>query len=232
MKKSLSTGATIPPDQFYNEIGIQYQKAYGNNPGLQEIIRRFLDLLPADARVLDCGCGTGKPVSDMVAASGRRVYGIDWSQTMVDLSRNQVQSGSFERISMLEYSPTDDFQGIVTMMSLFDLTREEITTMASKWFQWLQPSGVFLLGVLGAEDLQTPAEMYDSEGQCATNIPYTFMNHTGFMTLFTKQGWIDLMKKAGFEILHTETYLFVPSIPSPYENEPYYFLIARKPAVA
>lgn len=130
MWKSLSTGATLPVEQFYNEIGIQYEETYGHNARLYEIIRRFLDLLPADARVLDCGCGTGKPVSHLVVASGRRICGIDCSQTMVDLSRKQVPTGSFEKVNMLEYHPKDDFQGIVAMMSIFDLTRDEIPSMA------------------------------------------------------------------------------------------------------
>lgn len=229
MEKPLLTDVAAPSEQLFSEIGIRYEEAYGHNPGLHEIARRFLDLLPAEARVLDCGCGTGKPVSHMVAASGRRVYGIDWSQTMVDLSRNHVKSGSFERVNMLEYSPKDDFQGIVAMLSLFGLTREELTSMASKWFQWLKPSGVLLLGVFGAEDCGTAPEMYDSDGQCATGVPFTFMNNKVQMTLFTKQGWNNLMKKAGFEILHTETYNFVPSLSFGFEKEPCYFVIARKP---
>ena len=56
--------------EFYNKLGMQYENLYGHDPGLHEIVRRFLDLLPVSgARVLDCGCGTGKPVAHMIAAT-------------------------------------------------------------------------------------------------------------------------------------------------------------------
>ena len=156
--------AIIPSDDFFNEIGVEYEEAFGHDAGLRQIVQRFLEMLPANTYVLDCGCGTGKPVAGLIVESGRRVHGIDLSQNMVNLSRKQVPGGSFERTNMLDYSPTEDFHGIIAMLSLFELTREEVTTMAAKWFQWLCPNGMLLIGVFGAEDCETTPEMYDRDG--------------------------------------------------------------------
>lgn len=220
--------------EFYSGLGMQYEKFYGHDAGHHENIRRFLDLLPAsDARVLDCGCGTGKPVSHMVAARGHRVWGIDISQAMVDLSRKQVPNGSFERANMLEYeAPTDHFHGIVASLSLFELEREEITSMAPKWFQWLQPSGLLMLAVNGADDCETTPEMYDSDGECARGMLPRFMNRIAPTTLFTKQGWNNLVIKAGFELVNTETRPFVPSAEAGSSAETRYYVIARKPGTS
>ena len=93
----------------------------------------------------------------MIAESGRKVNGIDLSQKMVELSTKQVPTGSFKKVNMLHYHPTDHLNGVIAMLSLFELTREEISSMADKWFQWLQPNGILLIGVFEAEDcIQLP----------------------------------------------------------------------------
>ena len=157
MKKALFSEALVPSEEFYNQVGIQYEEAFGNDVGLHHIIQQFLELLPRDARVLDCGCGTGKPVAHMIAESGRKVNGIDLSQKMVELSSKQIPNGIFQKVNMIHYHPTDHLNGIVAMLSLFELSREEITLMADKWSQWLQPNGFLLIGVFGAEDLRRKA---------------------------------------------------------------------------
>ncbi|MCJ1422955.1 hypothetical protein MMC29_000836 [Sticta canariensis] len=220
--------------EFYNKLGMHYENLYGYEPGLHEIVHRFLDLLPvSDARVLDCGCGTGKPVAHMIAARGHRVCGIDVSPIMVDLSRKQVPTGSFECANMLEYeAATDDFHGIVVSLALFGFDREEMTAMAPKWFQWLQPGGLLILVVNGAEDRGATPEMYDSDGECARGIPSRFMNRNANITLFTKQGWNNLVIKAGFEIVYTETRPFVPPAEAGSKDEMRYYMIARKTVTA
>ncbi|MCJ1265085.1 hypothetical protein MMC22_004960 [Lobaria immixta] len=227
--QNFSSSSTI-----YDQIGLKYQDSFGHNAGRDEIVGRFLDLLPSNSQVLDCGCGTGKPVAHMIVTRGHRVCGIDISQTMVDLSRQQVPNGSFERVNMLEYeAPTNSFHGIVASLSLFYFERDELTSMASKWFQWLQPGGLLLLVVLGAEDSSsTTAEMYDSDGECARRVPDIFMGLNQTINLFTKQGWNNLVTKAGFELVSTERMPSIPLAESGGDDGKYYFVVARKPATA
>ena len=103
--------------------------------------------------------------------------------------------------------------------------------MADEWFQWLQPNGILLIGVFGAEDCDTAPEMYDMDGQCATGIPFTFMNHKFSMTLFTKAGWNALLIEAGFELIHTETDIFKPPPSTVYDDEPHYLHTERKRSI-
>ena len=74
--------ATVPTHEFYDEVGLEYEKGFAHNPGLRDIVDNFLARLPKSALVLDCGSGTGKPVSEMIVNSGRRVVAIDFSKTM------------------------------------------------------------------------------------------------------------------------------------------------------
>ena len=147
---------------------------------------------------------------------------------MVEPSSKQVPNGSFERINMLEYAPAITLNGIVAVLSLFDLTRQEITSMAHEYFQWLQPGGYLLICVLGAEDCDTTPDLYDADGCFATGVPFTFMNHKVFINIFTKAGWITLLEQAGFEISHKETEIFIPPASAICDNETHFFVIAQR----
>ncbi|KAI4210044.1 MAG: hypothetical protein LQ351_007094 [Letrouitia transgressa] len=219
----------VPSDELFNELGQDYEDAFAHNAGLLDIIHQLLELLPPQANILDCGSGTGNPVAFTITNSGHRLHGIDVAQNMVDLARKKVPNATFEKASMLEYKPVDLVNGIVAMFSLFQLTRTDITSMAHKWYEWLQRGGLLLLGVIGAEDCNLDSEVYDSDGKCATGVQTWFMKRPISVTLFTKAGWNDLLKGVGFELLHTKTSAFTPPPSSGASQEIHYFIIARKP---
>ena len=215
---------------FFNAAGIQYEKVFSHDTGIHKILHKFISFLPANSLVLDCGSGTGKPVAKTLVENNHRVHGIDHSSTMVELCRKQVSGGTFEIANMLEYVPlpAHAFNGVVANLSLFALTREQITLMAHNWFRWLEPDGHLLIGVIGADDVDTSPEKFDADGQCARDLPFTFMNNTVSVTLFTKEGWNHLLESAGFKIVYTETDLFKPPADAVCDDEPHYFVIAQK----
>lgn len=80
----------------------------------------------------DCGCGTGKPVAKAVVESGRHVYGIDMTADMISLSRKAVSSETFKVANILNYAPSISYDDAIASLSIFELTRQEVTTMAHK----------------------------------------------------------------------------------------------------
>ena len=41
MKKALSSDAVIPSDEFYNQVGIQHEEAFGHDVGLHKVTTVF-----------------------------------------------------------------------------------------------------------------------------------------------------------------------------------------------
>lgn len=228
MEESQPSQPMNSDEKFWTDLGIQYEAAFGHDTVLHNVIQDYLKKLPTSARVLDCGSGTGKPVAAAIDESGRHVHGIDMSAGMVSLSRKAVPSGSFEIANMLEYAPTVSYDGVIASLSIFELTRQELTSMAQKWSQWLKPGGLLLINTFPAEVCsQVKAGNYDADGECANKVEWRFMGNTVLITLLTKAGWKVLLEKAGFEIVHTEEDLFTPAA-ADCDQEPRYYITAKK----
>ena len=68
-------------------------------------VERFLSVLPADGRVLDAACGTGK-YCDMVLASGRSLVGVDHSGAYLANARAKFPQIVTEKYDLQDSSPT------------------------------------------------------------------------------------------------------------------------------
>lgn len=217
--------------EFWSDLGIKYEEAYGDDPALVRAVHRWLSFLPKGSSVVECGCGTGKPIARTIADAGYQYTGTDLASGMVEICKKQVPEGSYEVVDMLKYEPKNPFDGVVASLSHFELSPEETRAMGRKWFQWLRPGGYLLLSTITGEEYVSDApKSWDPEQGCASGVEQTFMGNKIVITLYTQDGWKKLFKEAGFEVAHTETDMFVPKAESP--EEPRYYLIAKKPSNA
>jgi 2-polyprenyl-3-methyl-5-hydroxy-6-metoxy-1,4-benzoquinol methylase len=74
--------ATFDPSTYsavdtYTEIYSQYQDAFDRVPLQVRSVEWMISKLPSNARTLDVGCGTGKPVCELLANAGLDANGID-----------------------------------------------------------------------------------------------------------------------------------------------------------
>lgn len=63
--------AEFPSIKYHDHLAKVYEDAFSHESGLQKFIDKALLELPRNAKVLDIGCGTGKPVSYTMAAHGQ-----------------------------------------------------------------------------------------------------------------------------------------------------------------
>lgn len=104
--------------------------------------------LAPGARVLDLGCGPGRPVTAHLAARGCDVTGIDLSAAQVELARQSVPAAAFVVGDVMEQEfPARSFAAATAFYMLFHLSIEEQPAMLARVFRWLVPGGLFLLTV-------------------------------------------------------------------------------------
>lgn len=216
--------------EFFDANSKKYEDAFAHDQGLLDFIQTIISRLPPNARVLDIGCGTGKPVSTSLADTGHSVIGIDLSPGMVEHSRKAVPNGTFKVADMTKYEPEEKFDAILNILCLFQLNREQIEYMAVRWSQWVKPGGMLCICTMAAEDVdpEGKGKGYDADGWCARDVLFKFMGERDGMTVFTRVGWKGLLERNGFNIIETTTQVHVPPKEADSDAEPHFFVIAKK----
>lgn len=73
------------------------------------------------SRVLDVGCGTGVPVTKMLADAGMAVVGSDVAPQMAKHAEANVE-GTFEVTKMISYQVSGTFDAVFIIFSQLGLT--------------------------------------------------------------------------------------------------------------
>jgi SAM-dependent methyltransferase len=81
----------------------------------------FIDRLATGAKVLDLGCGSGRPVAQHLADRGLHVTGVDSSPTMISLCRSRLPDHEWIVADMRGLSLGRRFDGILAWDSFFHL---------------------------------------------------------------------------------------------------------------
>jgi len=72
----------------YNKIAWHWSTARNSFFGRE---REYLDAVllnaPIGSTILDLGCGTARPMAEYIVSQGRRVLGVDQSETMLVIAR-------------------------------------------------------------------------------------------------------------------------------------------------
>jgi SAM-dependent methyltransferase len=149
----------------YNVIAQKYALERSTSEiGLPEL-EALLNTLPKGASILDCGCGTGKPISTAILQHPHqfRLCGVDSSSEMVGLfSANlpdvPVQCASilvFDFFSMM-------FDAVVAWGVMFHLAHDEQILAIEKISKSLRSGGFFLF-TSGKEAGMRHGRMFDTD---------------------------------------------------------------------
>jgi len=140
-----------PPDtvrECYDSIAPAYAERYSEEmkrkPMDVETVERFVELLPASARVIDLGCGPGE-ITGYLHNRGIEACGIDLSAQMINEARKLYPGVEFKTGDMLELDIDGaSIGGVIAFYSIvnfsFDQARQALAEMA----RILKPDGILL----------------------------------------------------------------------------------------
>lgn len=86
---------------------------------------RFTAMLAAGDRVLDVGCGSGRPMAAALLERGFDVTGVDSSARLVAKAADDLASGHFIQADMRTLGLGRTFAGVLAWHSLFHLTPDD-----------------------------------------------------------------------------------------------------------
>lgn len=169
----------------YDKIAESYYNHRDLNKFNNEL-EKFVSLLPNNAHILDAGCGAGIPTAKFLVQHGIRVTGIDLSETMLNLARDNVPKASFIKMDMnnLQFDE-NTFDGIVSVYSLFHIPKKHHFSIFQKFFKILKPGGILLINT----------GISESDGiSLFFGVPMLWSN-------FDPKTTLELIKKGGFSII-------------------------------
>ena len=105
-----------------------------------------LELTP-ESRVLDLGCGSGKPLADYFLAQGATLVGVDFAPAMIELARQHYSDATWILSDMTELPDLGVFDAIVSWDGFFHLSPDQQRTSLPRILALLKPQGRLLLTV-------------------------------------------------------------------------------------
>jgi len=170
----------------YNAIADQYLASRTKKSADMALLDDFIQRLPARARVLDAGCGSGVPVAQTLSEHFA-VTGVDFSEKQIELAKLNVPDATFicQDMSQMDF-PAKSFDGICSFYAIIHIPREEHRRLLENFYRMLKPNGVALL-CLGAEDIPDDTQ--------------SFHGNKMFWSHYDSDTYLSMLPEIGFDIL-------------------------------
>lgn len=166
---------------YYNRIADSY---YWTTVGIDmsKLRNAFAAYLPAEARVMDLGCGSGRDVMAF-CDMGHDAHGLDASKELVELAKERLEVRASVG-DMATWRASEPYDGIWCCASLIHLNEEEKKRFFGNLQYNLKPGGVIYISVKEGIETGTDEEgVYTSN--CTAEELKSFLNGAGCEILET-----------------------------------------------
>lgn len=194
----------------YNAIADRYLAERRRGSADVRLLSELIDKLPANAQVLDAGCGAGVPISQILSER-YRVTGVDFSEAQIELAKKNVPGAAFlcEDMTRLDF-PEDTFDAITSYYAIIHIPREEHPSLLANFYRMLKPGGLALL-CLGAEHL-------------IDDVDENYLGARMYWSHYDSETYLRLLQEIGFQMIWSK----IVSDES-CEGAGHLFVLARKP---
>ncbi|MBE1292104.1 MAG: methyltransferase domain-containing protein [Rhodobacteraceae bacterium] len=146
-------------------------------------LTRWLEGLPVPSKILDLGCGAGRPLSGYLVELGHEVVGVDASAAMIARAQANVPDATFKVADMRKLDLGQTFDAILSWDAFFHLSPEEQRAALPLILNHLKPGGHLLLTV------------GDDEGEVTGTVAGEPVYHGSL----SPAEYLDTLQAAGFE---------------------------------
>ena len=91
----------------------------------QKWLDKFRHAMIPHGKILDIGCGAGKPVAEYLIAQNHDLCGIDASPSMINRCRQRFPHHHWQVADMRQLALPDKFDGLLAWNSFFHLKRDD-----------------------------------------------------------------------------------------------------------
>lgn len=198
-------------NETLQKIYDKFADTYEENRGLfdmTEVFNSFNDKLKTEKGILlDLGCGAGESLAKLFIDRGWKATGVDFSRRQLELAAKHVPQMTTVHADMREVEfPSNHFNAITAVYSLFHIPASEHKAMFEKMHRWLCPNGKALFTYATKE--YTGSDEFEGYKE--------FLGQQLYYSHKSPEALYDDLKKTGFEIesadyrnIGNETFLWV-----------------------
>jgi ubiquinone/menaquinone biosynthesis C-methylase UbiE len=182
--------------RFWDRIAERYsRKPVADEASYQKKLEVTRSYFRPDMEVLEFGCGTGSTAITHAPYVGH-IRAIDISSKMIEISREKaaranIENVVFEQSTIEEITVSDGSMDAVLGLSILHLLEDKEAAIA-KVHRMLKPGGVFVTSTACIGDSMKFFKIVAPIGKLLGLMP--------LVRVFTTQGLVDSLGKAGFEI--------------------------------
>ena len=167
----------------YNKIASTYLSARSDGRADPPVLGEFSSLLPANALVLDAGCGAGVPVTKFLAQR-HRVVGIDFSIAQARTASRLVPSALIASVDMTQLAfPPGLFDGVCSFFAILHIPRSKHRNLLADFYRILRKEGLALF-CLGAKDTEADYGPY-----FGTSMFWSHLDSTEYLRMLPATGF-------------------------------------------
>ena len=183
MKNQLELAQNII--EIYKKHARAWTELRGNFLYEKAWLDHFLALIPQHSKILDLGCGSGKPIADYLIQHDHKITGVDSSDVMIEMARQNFPEQHWLQADMRTVEFDQKFNAILAWDSFFHLTPNDQRQMFSQ-FARLAQQGTALMFSSGPSHGEAIGDLFGDALYHASLAPeeYTaLLNDHGFRVI-------------------------------------------------
>lgn len=148
--------------KVYDIIGESFFENRSQNLMEEKYLELICSLIPKQGNILDLGCGSGKPIFEYFKNRGYQVVGVDASEKILSIARENFPEDEFFLMDMRQLKLEQKFNAIIAWHSFFHLEGKDQEKMFKIFQEQLEPNGV-LMFTSGNELAEAWSENYGQD---------------------------------------------------------------------
>ena len=136
MKNQLELAQNII--EIYKKHARAWTELRGNVLYEKAWLDHFLARIPQHSKILDLGCGSGKPIADYLIQHDHKITGVDSSDVMIEMARQNFPEQHWLQADMRTVEFDQKFNAILAWDSFFHLTPNDQRQMFSQFTRFAQ----------------------------------------------------------------------------------------------
>ncbi len=178
----------------YNKIAKDWMKDHHGDTWWIEGTDKYLSFFAPNASLLDVGCGAGEK-SKYLVKKGFDVVGIDFSDEMIKLAKEQVSAGRFFVKDIKQPLGFENlFDGVFAQAVLLHIPKNEVVEVLKNIIEPLKSGGYFYVAV---KEIRPGNE--DEEIVKENDYGYEYER---FFSYFSLDELKDYIKKIGLQVVY------------------------------